>query len=605
MAQIAPMQICMASDASITSHETLLGQSEPSSPTGNGKHHSEGKSTRAIQSESALASPAAEPSAIHDPVRETHELECIEKQSDSYLPSPVASQGGENSSPTDCPATLHSEQTFESTGGVLSSTGGVLSPREEQHEQQQVPDSGTRQRSSRRKQQRNLPAPLEHLPGTANPLYQPQEHSQHQVYPSIFHLNSAPPGAVYYSRSLGGPNIVYVDVASVRGASQSAGDPDMIDGGWRYGRVAHPGDGSPTFIVSPTGASPYPEFLQGYSLAQPGGPTSLGPGYGAFMVPHHVKSPLSSQTTSPMPPPGSSVAPGPNSAGMPAGIWGTQADSPGAAGVGMAFTSSFVPMHSWDLPDYSHFSRHGPRQHEEASHQQQHRHDVKSQPPHQRNHDRLSVPVHHVQPPQYFYYPQYATPPNSGAFSVSGLAPQPILIYPAHPANHQQSGFQAGYPFQVINTASYYAGDSSYPPVPHVHPSDSRPAVSAVQPESPIENIPVCRYYQQGRCWAGGNCRFSHHVGLGPYIAAYPTSTGGTAFSAHPGPYGSTSNPKLSQTTRRQASDGPLVVGEDDNDAERPPVDNPRSTSPIKDGKCRYYTQGRCWAGLHCRFSHD
>ncbi|KAJ3169233.1 hypothetical protein HDU88_001030 [Geranomyces variabilis] len=90
--------------------------------------------------------------------------------------------------------------------------------------------------------------------------------------------------------------------------------------------------------------------------------------------------------------------------------------------------------------------------------------------------------------------------------------------------------------------------------------------------------VPVCRYFQQGRCWAGQNCRFSHYIGPGPYIAAYPTTSGGTAFTAHPGHQ--PSPPPAALLSRPTNHQGRVI-------------------------RCRYYVQGRCWAGPHCRFAHD
>ncbi|KAI8826038.1 uncharacterized protein EV422DRAFT_563850 [Fimicolochytrium jonesii] len=99
--------------------------------------------------------------------------------------------------------------------------------------------------------------------------------------------------------------------------------------------------------------------------------------------------------------------------------------------------------------------------------------------------------------------------------------------------------------------------------------------------------VPVCRYFQQGRCWAGANCRFSHYVGLGPYIAAYPTSSGGTAFTAHPGSNGMPlpvpPMPMHMQQNRQQQG---------------------MSQSTTKEKPCRYFAQGKCWAGSMCRYSH-
>ncbi|KAJ3092151.1 Twinfilin-1 [Quaeritorhiza haematococci] len=60
------------------------------------------------------------------------------------------------------------------------------------------------------------------------------------------------------------------------------------------------------------------------------------------------------------------------------------------------------------------------------------------------------------------------------------------------------------------------------PPYPGLVPQPmfypAYPSSGYFQQQQPTYLAPVCRYFQQGRCWAGPHCRFSHIIG--PYI--YP-----------------------------------------------------------------------------------
>ncbi|KAJ3040807.1 hypothetical protein HDV00_010422 [Rhizophlyctis rosea] len=126
-------------------------------------------------------------------------------------------------------------------------------------------------------------------------------------------------------------------------------------------------------------------------------------------------------------------------------------------------------------------------------------------------------------------YPRAGSMPPPGALiTMSTASPPPVSI----PAGYQM--VPQGYMAAGMGVSQ---GGMYYTAVPH---------------------LPVCRYFQQNRCWAGQNCRFSHVIGPGPYIAAYPTSNGGTAFSTH-----------------------------------RYPNSNPSPNNRVV--QCRYFLAGRCW----------
>ncbi|KAI8809608.1 hypothetical protein BJ742DRAFT_230432 [Cladochytrium replicatum] len=145
----------------------------------------------------------------------------------------------------------------------------------------------------------------------------------------------------------------------------------------------------------------------------------------------------------------------------------------------------------------------------------------------------------------------------------------------------------------------------------------------------------ICRYFNQGRCWAGPHCRFSHIVNNGSFVAVYPTmattspsrrhSFGGGAFAAQPNaPNGTiviTSNPAngapagMMHTLPRSANLPPLQpnAGSPTTGYMSPPAPSspsassavpPTITGPSGKPICRYYGQGKCWAGVHCRFEH-
>ncbi|KAJ3121104.1 hypothetical protein HK098_003975, partial [Nowakowskiella sp. JEL0407] len=53
-------------------------------------------------------------------------------------------------------------------------------------------------------------------------------------------------------------------------------------------------------------------------------------------------------------------------------------------------------------------------------------------------------------------------------------------------------------------------------------------------PASAMPTAPICRYFNQNRCWAGIHCRFTHIINNGSYVTIYPTLATANAYSHSP-----------------------------------------------------------------------
>ncbi|KAJ3019034.1 hypothetical protein HKX48_002469 [Thoreauomyces humboldtii] len=194
----------------------------------------------------------------------------------------------------------------------------------------------------------------------------------------------------------------------------------------------------------------------------------------------------------------------------------------------------------------------------------------------------------HFYPMMHAYPPQYYMGPGPDMMQLQGGPNSVNLSEPLSPSMSPPFGMTSPMQMYGMPIPMSMPGSVQMTGVPHHGNGDMGAGMGMGMPMGPYmqspmpmmpqqQVIPVCRYFQQGRCWAGNNCRFQHYIGPGPYIAAYPTTSGGTAFT-------------ISGTAP------PLPA---------PQTPHARVGNQGRTIRCRYYTQGRCWAGVACRFSHD
>ncbi|KAJ3186172.1 hypothetical protein HDU85_007612 [Gaertneriomyces sp. JEL0708] len=206
-------------------------------------------------------------------------------------------------------------------------------------------------------------------------------------------------------------------------------------------------------------------------------------------------------------------------------------------------------------------------------------------------------------PPQHFY--RHPLSPGPGSSYPDNSLNSPIST-PSLPSPHlPQQAYYPSYPMAYMSYGGYY------PPNTGTYPA---PALT-MQPHA-VQYVPLCRYFQQSRCWAGSACRFSHYTGPGEFLSAYPTSRGGTEFGIVVNPSGNEAlQAKQPQQARkhkqphgRERSSRP-PTGESSSSSgstdERPPTSTKRASVDATTPRCKYFAKGTCWAGGDCRFRHE
>lgn len=98
------------------------------------------------------------------------------------------------------------------------------------------------------------------------------------------------------------------------------------------------------------------------------------------------------------------------------------------------------------------------------------------------------------------------------------------------------------------------------------------------------DNRPPCKFFAQGRCRNGANCKFSH-------ILPGQQQQGAFGGSANATPFGNTSNTNAS----------PFGGGGNNNGWNQPSNNNANAK---KKQPCKFFQQGRCRNGANCKYSH-
>ena len=99
------------------------------------------------------------------------------------------------------------------------------------------------------------------------------------------------------------------------------------------------------------------------------------------------------------------------------------------------------------------------------------------------------------------------------------------------------------------------------------------------------DNRPPCKFFAQGKCRNGANCKFSHILPGQQQQGAFGGSTNAT-------PFGNTSNTNAS----------PFGGGGNNNGWNQPSNNNANAK---KKQPCKFFQQGRCRNGTNCKYSHD